>query len=322
MDPGELMRMCRDPGFTPATQLAAPLVELWRGAHKRDRKVIVTALSRGGAPLAEALLASAHDAPGAERAMRVKVAGRIHRSHPLASFEEALTSYLEDPAPPVVREAARVVGKLEGDDLGRFEPALLMVCLQAQRPEKKAAVEALGRVGGPRSESTLREMPDEDDPDLRRRIDEALALLHRRAGRSDKGRVVPDRELPVATDAVLRYRADVGWVVAEQLGDVVAVSRGDSRAVVTGTYPLDRLLAARSVVDVGLRFELPNGEDLAERIVAGLKGRALLEAMRTWTDGPIRFRLALRGAGRQRSVVWKVADAAEQRGLGVDQRLA
>ena len=303
-----LLDACRDPGFTPGARHVAPLLAAWREADRSGKKVIAGALARGDAGVARALLDDATAADASERAVRVRALGRIHRRSPQAEFEDRLPAWLTDPEPLVVREAARVVGKLETGDVGRFEDALISVCGSARPPEIKAAVDALGRVGAGRSEALLQDMGDHGDADLRRRIDEARALLQRRAGRVKPARVRLDQELPAQTSIVIRYRADVGWVVAEQLGpDLVMVRASDTTSVVTGSHCLDRLHRARSALDFGLRFSLPAGPDLAARVVAGLRQPALVAAVQAWTEGPVRFRLALMGEGRRRSVLWRVA---------------
>lgn len=305
----ELLDKCRDSGFTPGARHVPELLELWRSSERGERKAVASALGRGDATIAEALRREWAQAEGAEQAMRLRALGRVHRRTPLAGFEDEVLAHLRESAPMVQREAARVLAKLDVDDAARFEDALLAACAPAALPELKAFVDALGRVGGTRGRALLPDL-DEGDDDLQRRVEEALALIDRRAGRAVPGRILDDQPLPASISAVLRYRAGVAGVVREQFGAsnrLTPVSETSATLPWTGT--LAGLLAPRSALDAGLSFPLSPGDDLPARLVATLQAPELVAALRAWTEGPIRFRLSFPDGGRRRAVIWAVARA-------------
>ncbi|MCA9709386.1 MAG: methyltransferase, partial [Myxococcales bacterium] len=78
--------------------------------------------------------------------------------------------------------------------------------------------------------------------------------------------------------------------------------------------PLGPLYEVRSATEVALVFPLPSGDDLSERIAAGLTHPLLQAALEAWTDGAPRFRLAFSAGGHHRSVRWAVAQRLAQRG--------
>ncbi|MCA9656368.1 MAG: hypothetical protein KC501_41060, partial [Myxococcales bacterium] len=82
--PGVTLPRCDDPGFTPGRRDVPALLELWaRCAERDDAKRVVAALMRGEQGVAAVLLRGLAQAPGAERAMRLRVLTRIAQRLPL-----------------------------------------------------------------------------------------------------------------------------------------------------------------------------------------------------------------------------------------------
>ncbi|MCB9718943.1 MAG: HEAT repeat domain-containing protein [Myxococcales bacterium] len=311
--PGVTLPRCDDPGFTPGRRDVPALLELWaRCAERDDAKRVVAALMRGEQGVAAVLLRGLAQAPGAERAMRLRVLTRIAQRLPLPELAELLPAALRDDEPRVVREAARAIGKLELPEAEALEPALLEVADQAAPPERRAAVEALGRIGGALTQQRLARRPDDDD-DLRRRIAEATTLVRRRHGREHEAAIRLDRALPRPLELRLRGRGGTAEILAQQAAARLSIDadqiqrRGDDAVLVPWSGPLGEALAARSALDLALGLPLPPGSELVDRIVAGLRAPALVEALAAWTDGPLRFRLAFADGGHRRSLRWQVA---------------
>lgn len=304
---------CRDPGFTPGVRDVAGLLRLWeRCDAKGDAKQVVTALARGDRGVARALREGWHDASGPQRAVRLRVLSRIGQRMPVPELLELLAGALRDDEPRVVREAARALGKLDEAVARPHEAALLTVATEAALPERRVAVEALGRIGGSRAADRLRELAT-DDRDLARRLAEAITLITRRADRARAGSIRLDRRLPRSTRLRLRCRSGAAAVVAEQAaerlsGSASAVERlGRDAVELSWSGALDEVYRVRSAVEVALVFPLPRGSTLVDRIVAGLQRPELVEALQAWTEGGPRFRLAFSGGGRRRAAVWQVA---------------
>jgi precorrin-6B methylase 2 len=318
---------CRDPGFTPGVRDVAGLLAAWRGEGvgpktlRDERKLVVAALARADRGVADALLADYGDVDGAQRAMRLQVVAKIARRVAMpclsARLAEVLAAGLRDPAPRVVREAARAIAKDEQLDGASFEPALLAVVETAALAERRAAVEALGRVGGAEALTRLRAMSC-DDPDLTRRLAEAVALIERRAARDEPSAIRGSVALPAPVAVRLRCRAGAASVVADQArvrlpraedGSTPALDvLPDGRAVaLRWAGCLDDLLTVRAAIDIALVFELPPGPSWAARIVGALQDPTLVAALYAWTQGTVRFRLTLRGRGHRRALMWQVA---------------
>ncbi len=330
-DDRTVLARCRDRGFTPGVRDVEGLVALWdrirrgevEGVDARSKKgarVVAKALERGDRGVARALLRGFTEAEGAQRAMRLRISSRIAgRLEPdeLPELHALVGDALLDPEPRVVREAARLLGKLEGLETSSHEPALLSIAHSAQLPEQRAAVETLGRIGGPEALRRLEALRP-TDPDLARRTAEAITLLTRRTNRNRGGRVVLSQPLPCTTAVRLRCRGGAATTVEAQaralLPEASELSRGgDTWVPLSWSGPLEPLYRVRSATEIALVFPLPQGETLVDRVVDGLTREVVIDAVRAWTEGTPRFRLTIAGGGRRRSEVWTIARRLTER---------
>lgn len=324
----DLLARCRDRGFTPGVRDVDPLLEQWEEHHRRASgpkgarqltKVVVRALSRGEGGVARALLRGWSAAESEQRVLRLRVLGRLGGRMKIPGLAERLAAALGDAEPRVVREAARVLGKQPELASPTLVDALMTIAEDAALPERRATVEALGRVAGPDLLPRLRALSS-DDEELARRIAEAVTLAARRADRVEAGAIALDRALPGLVDVVLRCRAGAAEVVAEQARAQLSVGsgeverRGDDAVALRWSGPLRDLYRVRSATEVALSFPLPDGEALVDRIVAGLRRPELEAALSTWTEGAPRFRLSFGAGGRRRALVWEVARRLEAEG--------
>lgn len=326
MSEGDPWARCRDPGYTPGARDVPMLLAWWEQVHRREpsrrreaTKVVVQALARGDRGVAQALVRSLAEADakaqseaeaaGESRAVCLRALARLVQRHELPELVEPLAASLRDARPRVVREAARVVGKLSGPSARAHVGALLDIAEQAGRPEQRAAVEALGRVADASALPRLRALPRDDD-ELARRIADALALITRRAERERGGGIRLDRALPEQVPVSLRCRGGAaGVVVAQARAGVPGATperRSEAEVVLPWAGPLSPLYQVRSATEVALAFPLPPGASLVERVVAGLRSPSLVAALVAWTEGTPRFRLSLGAGGRRRAKVWEV----------------
>ena len=317
--PAATLERCRDPGFTPGTRDLTALLELWatlRGMGQRKAaEQVVKTLSRADGGVARALLRGFGSAPADHRAVSLRVLSRLSARLELPELPELLGEALRDDDPRVVREAARAVGKLEDPDPSVYEASLLTVYEHADLPERRAAIEALGRIAGPHLRERIESCPC-DDEDLSRRRAEALTLIARRAARETPGHIVTTVALTEPVLVWLRGRDGVSHTVADQAArHLQAMSPRDlGIEIVSGDTvqlrwagDLDTLYRVRSALEVALVFPLPDGGDLVARIVEGLERPSLLAALTAWTEGRPRFRLSMGATGRRRADLWSVA---------------
>ncbi|MEM7152130.1 MAG: methyltransferase [Myxococcota bacterium] len=317
--PPVTLERCRDPGFTPGVRDVPALLELWTSLRDSGQRKaadhVVKALARADDGVARVLLRDFETAPADHRTLTVRALSRLSSRLTLPDWPDLVARALRDWEPRVVREAARAVGKLDDPDPATYEGPLLTIYEGAALPERRAAIEALGRIAGPHLCERIEATPC-DDADLERRRAEALTLITRRADRETPGRIVPSAALPEPTLVWLRGREGVSHTVADQAERrLQALSPhglsieivGDDTVELRWAGDLEALYRVRSAIEVALVFPLPAGADLVSRIVEGLEQPALLAALAAWTEGRPRFRLSLASGGRRRADLWSVA---------------
>lgn len=316
-----LLERCRDRGYTPGARDVARLLELWRALRREpaQAKVVAAALCRGDGGVARKLEQSFAQAEGAERALRLRTLARIAGRVPVAGLPELLDASLEDPEPRVVREAVRAVGKLGEALPGAYEDALLRVAREAALPEQRAAVEALGRIGGEASLELLDALRDNPDPELQRRAGRARTLLERRRASAPPSPLALGPTLEHPAEVRLRCRG-AGQLVAEEARALLSEGwlervqvLGEQAVHLRGQGSPAELQRLRTPLDWGLVFPLPQGGELGERIIAGVEAPALARTLQALTDGPVRFRLSFVGGGHRRALVWRVAQTLDAR---------
>lgn len=316
---------CRDRGFTPGARDVDSLLELYEQQRRQGARAgataVVKALGRGELGVAQRLRRGWAERSGPQRAAAVEALTKIAGRFGVDAVVEVLAPALDDDDPRVVRQATRAVGKLEGLDAEPYREPLLRIVEQAALPERRAAADALGRVGGAEALARLERLRDGslDDDELRRRVGQAIVLLRRRFGRATASAIVADAELPEVTTVWLRGRSGTAAAIEAQAvewlpGDEHTRRVDGVRMPYRGS--LRELYRVRTATEVGLEFAVTEGDDsaLAERIAEALAAPALVAAVQAWTQGPPRFRLVIAGRGKQRAVLRRVAQAQDERG--------
>jgi len=312
--PVRLEQAVRDPGFTPRARDLGALVDLLAG-DETVAKHVERAIARIGPGAVEPLVARLESARPPLRARLVRCLGRFAAD---AAARTALLGALRDADAKTRRNAAMALGHASGEEV---EAALLAAWSADARPEMRRTIAAsLGKVGSARSSALLREAAASDDAELARIGTRASMMVDRTATRAGRGRLDPTRAPPAPVDAVILARAGLEGLLAEELAGIAAVS--DVRAVGSGRVrtrlagTLGALFAARTML--GVRFPLPaewvsdttSLEAAVARAITSDPARAVLS---TWTDGPVRYRIAWAGGGHRRAVTWNVARAVAAR---------
>lgn len=315
-----LVARCADPGYTPGAKDVPGLLALWQTVRKgpdgRDAaKAVTKALARGDGGVVRRLIEGFGEVSGEERALRLRILDRIARRLEIPRWSALVARALTDPEPRVVREAARAAGKLPDDAGARLETALLDVLDGAALPEQRAVVESLGRVGTGAAWARLAAFQS-DDPDLARRVAESVRLLSRRAGRAVASSLLLDRDLPEPVLVELRCRPGAAEIVAEQAATHLRLGADiehPESVTLRWSGDLQALYRVRSATELGLRFPLLPGREPAEQIAGSLDQPALVAALRAWTEGPIRFRLAFADGAHHRGLVERVGQLLVER---------
>ncbi len=253
-------------GYTPGRRDVAPLVALLAGDADAGAAVR-RALARGDATVVAAALVRALDAVDEGGGARLvpalgEVATRDAAGAAATDAREALVRALDDARPRVRRAAVMALGKVGGDEA---RAALVAYWDRDELPpdHRRAAAEALGKVGGGEAARRLAAMaPDAGgDAELARRRGKALLIAERDADDAPS-EVALDVAPPAPVVMVARCRAGLETVLAGELHDaglpVERLGPGLVRTTLRG--PLRPLLSARTLLTAGVLVELVRPE--------------------------------------------------------------
>jgi precorrin-6B methylase 2 len=322
-------------GFTPGVRDAPALVDLVVAGDERLAPRAASALAQlgevGRQALVQAIEAGRSDRAGPEpasggeageagrrgatrelddgaRARLVSALGQLARAGDDAARARVIAA-LDDRTPRVRKAAVIALGKLpEGQGADEARRALLARWDAPDAPadERRALVEALGKLGGADALARLRALEPGGDAELARRRDRALLVADRDARRDQPSEVATDVRPPAPIALVLGCRAGLEPLLAEELTALGRAPRVTAHGVelVLGE-PLAALFASRLWATLAIPIALPPGDpaDAITRAITAPSTRALLA---TWTRGPIRWRLGF-ARGHQRAIVWRVA---------------
>ncbi len=299
----DLDTLLGDPGYTPPARDLPALFERLVNADRDQQKIVGRVIARAGeAAVAPALAKLA--APGTRgRAALVALLGRLGDARASAALLDALG----DGDALVRRRAASALGRLDAD--AASELALLDAYEKGDLPLKRAIAEALGKVGSAPACERLR-ADAETDPELCRRVANALTLIERRESRGVPSRIVLDRLLGERSLVLARCRAGLAELMAAELRGLGRPRvRSSSIVELPWSGTLGELLAARLPLEWGVEVELVRQPDLAEGILRTLGTDRVRRVLKAWTDGTPRFRLSFTERGHRRALAWKVASS-------------
>jgi predicted RNA methylase len=302
----DLIERARDPGYTPKVAELALFVAALSEASDDDATVVERALARAGAAALDPVVAALGSVEARARARLVSVLGRLGDARAAGPLRGAL----RDPTPLVVRRAASALGRLEPDD--ESELALLASLPAAALPERRAIVEALGKIGGVSAAKALDALP-RSDAELARRIENALTLLTRRGQRELESTILVDRSLGAPLAVLASCRFGLAELLLSELAPI-GPARRVSAGVVEVTFggSLAELFRARTALEWGVRLPLPRGAELSTSIAEAIVTADARRVLSAWTRGTPRFRLEFVGGGHRRSEAWAVARAVRR----------
>jgi len=310
--PAEIQAWLADPGFTPGAKHLKKLFSALAGAEREEARKLERLLGRAGEAAGRVALERLAQASARERARLCAVLGRVAVDSTQADFQNALRASLSDDDERVRRVASSALGKLGTKEIA--EP-LIERWAGASVLERRSLAEALGKSESPAALALLRE-ERASDPELSRIIERARLILERDLGRSEPSAIALERALGAPQTVIAHCRAGLSWVLAEEargLGAATIIAPDRVRLSHRGS--LSELLRLRTALGFGLEIPLPgsNRDSLAERLVSALEHPDAERAVRAWTSGRARFRLAFAEGGHQRDKVWRLAAAVAER---------
>lgn len=293
-----LARELAKPSFTAGVRHVPQLIELLIDGDdaiaSRARGALVGVPAAARPALIHQLAAATTDS---QRARVIGALGDLGRVGDRAAVD-ALIGALADHAPRARRAAINALGKVAASerDLACGPLVARWDASDVTADERRALVEALGKLGGEAALARLRSLAPGDDRELARRRDRALLVADRDARRGAPSAVRSDRAPPEPVKFELTCRHGFAPLLAEE-----RAARGLAGELLD--QPLARLF--RSRLWVAVNFPLATVRDPAAMTAAIIRPdvRALLTA---WTAGPIRWRLGF-ASGHRRAVVWQVA---------------
>ncbi len=295
-------------GFTPGRRDVTPLVAMVGAGD--DGAALRRALERAPAAVvgaaAIARLATADDAGGARL---IAVLGDTAPRDDAAAA--AVLAAIDDPRPRTRRAAVIALGKLGGDDARAALTALWD--RDDLAPElRRAAADALGKVGGAAALERLATAEVGDDRELARRRARAL-LIGERDAEAAASTVVLDRAPPAPIVVVARCRTGLETLLAAELDEAgLAPHRlGVGRVAVDLDRGLAVLAEARTLLTAGVL--VPIAAATADAIADAMTAPSVVALLAAWTDGPIRWRLDFETGGHRRALVWSTAAAVRDR---------
>jgi len=318
------------PSFTPRVRDCDAVVELLRGERATPQAVTV-ALLRVGRPAMGAVERALREPDAPHRLELVSVLGRLV-VETAPNEPTPLLVLIDDPQRKVARAAVIALGRLPTPS-PLVEVRLLALWPRWTEPaDRRALAEALGKIGGPESLMLLRNAALEctEGSVLSTAIVQATQRL-RRTGQRALAPTVDERlradvVLPSEWPVTLRLRAGVEPILLlelEKLGVAplsVEHSRtlGEpSRVTLRWTRPLADLWQLRTFGELAFSVPLPHGDlddvRLPQAVARALANPSLLTLLTTLTQGILRYRLELLGAGPRRGLLRLLVQAISER---------
>lgn len=306
----DLADWSRRPDFTPSVKDVGGLLDLLESADVSLQKSIQAALARVGDLAAPEILARLPNAQRPVRGLLVKILGRICQSEPRPDWTEVLLAFLYDDDLKARRNAIIALGHLGGPEIER---ALLRKWEMEDRIDHRRSIaSSLGKVGGRVSLEALRAYETNDD-ELKKITGRAVLMISRNMGRGEDSGIDASVAAPTPVMAVAYCRSGLETILVSEF-DASWNPRVESpgRVCLTLSRPLKTIFRARTMMDFALALPPVQGE-MEDAIVRALTTDLALRIFKTWTKGPIRYRIELADAGHRRSAVWKCAKAVSEK---------
>ena len=304
----ELVTAISSPSYTPGARDVEPLLALLAGRNEEVAVAALHALVRG-----PALTVACERFDGARAPLRGRLCELVARIADRAPSDE-LRSWLErrlgDEDSVVRRRAARALGR-QGQR--ESEGALLAALTSADSDaERKALAQALGNLGGKSARDALASLVTAPG-ELGRVAGEAHTTLERTRTRAIETLLDDRAAAREETLLLLHVRAGLEPLLLSELEPLSLDARkvGRGRVAISLKGPLKAIWRARTFLHCGfpLAAEPVGGGEHAveESLVRALTSEPALRIFKTWTRGPIRWRLEWADAGHRRAHTLRVA---------------
>lgn len=318
----ELKSAILSPSYTPRVRDCEAVVDLVIRGLATPQAVTV-ALLRVGAPAIPRVAQVLASAPSSVRPDLVPILGRL-LVETKASDLSPLLALLSDADRKVCRAAMIALGKLP-EPSSQVEASLIQLWPKLREPaDQRAVAESLGKIGGSSSLALLSPlMKPGDDSVLGSAIELAVQRLKRTTQRAASptasSRILAQVALPEPWLVTLRMRAGLEALALQSMSRLGLTPQDVQRSRTLGepskisirwSRPLGELFALRTFIDLAFELPLPS-LDLADvrlwdQVALSLSRPATKRLMQTLTDGPLRYRLELFGAGPRRGLVKKL----------------
>jgi hypothetical protein len=303
----DLLRALADPGYTPPRRAFGEMLALLD--HPELGARVERALLSAGLPAATFAAQNLAGAPPAEPAL-VRLVGRALRQHDSPELMSALLQALESPNGEARRQAAIELGKSGR----RAAEAALIGKLETPDPKLlRSVLEALGKVGGAQALERLNALSV--PPSLKHVMERARLMLERTAGRAAGGAqpIAIDAPLARSCRVALSSRPGLSRFLAEEAAAFDARATSPAEVQLDYAGALGPLLKLRLALEIGIVWPLPAGASPGD-VLAALLSSQLVDVLRSWSSGPLRFRLEWQGAGHRRADTWRVAQGLRDAG--------
>ncbi len=317
-DDFSLEEALRDVGFTPQKRDVPGLLSRIERGDEAERSVAEKALLRVQSPIAAALAERAQAAEGDALVRLVRLTGQVaSRAEDAKPIQAMLCAVLVTADARGRRAAATALGKIHDS---ASEDALLEA-LEREAPVAESAasrdpnvleaiVLALGKIGGARALARL----DEISPGLTAKdaVHRAKLMLGRTVLRQTPSGLVLTRSLREPLSVSLRCREGLEEILVGELDPRLSprIAENDpGRVDVTLRGAPASLFTARTFLSFGFASEsiAAPDEDISAVVARMLAHGLARRILTTFTEGPIRFRVAWAGGGKHRKASWDIA---------------
>lgn len=309
-----------DPGYTPSRRDLTTVFDWLLDGDDSTAKLAERALLSSGSLVISQATERLERATAPQRTRLVRLMGRLAQALEEPSLGRLLLGCLNDPEPRVARVAVVAVGKLRAgfaQTIGA-ESALIDRLDGFDGAERRAVIEALGKIGGGPSKQALARIEAEGQTDVA-----LLARAKLRLGRTetviadtDCVRLEVPLQLPMTVAAL--HRRGLSEIVGQQLAGlgVSAADTAERRCLVEYDGTLLDLFRSRSMLvpAIVLDFDRPNDAALWPQAVAEvLCQEPIIELLERMTSVRPRLRFSIPSEGHQRAFLWQVSELLSRR---------
>lgn len=315
MEEDDLDQRLADPGFTPSAKVVPRLLTRIAAEDSKVSKLAAAALARIQMPVVDRITRNLETVAAGEPRAKIVLAllRRVGRGE-----DEALRTFaqacIRDESTAMRKAAARLLAKIAGDESASvLEDALKRA---ESESEQRTLLRSLAASGSERARVHLENAKDLHPAIVRARL-AAERESTRMLGSSSLQLNTPFPE-HARSRIVATCRRGLEEILAAEAQGALAATRirydimaGLGRVEMTFNGSLAKLAKLRVALNAGVGFECARhpGESAVEVVSRALAERQVTTLLRSYTEGPIRFRLAWADGGKHRATTWGVAES-------------